>query len=78
MSSSSDNGVEVCVASKEGEHTMNQDGFSATAIVDGETYTSPFTACPGEGGEGDTSSGAGLISVGYYTGVVAAFVVGIL
>ena len=40
MSSSSDNGVEVCVASKEGEHTMNQDGFSATAItiVDGETY----------------------------------------
>jgi len=68
--------VEVCVASKEGEHTMNNDGFSVTATVDGVTYTSPFTACPGEEGGGDTStsSGAGLVSMGYYAGVVVAFV----
>ena len=32
-------------------------------------------AIPGEGGgDTSTSSGAGLISVGYYAGVVAAFV----
>ena len=73
-SSSSVNGVEVCVASKEGENTLNQDGDSATAIVDAGTYTTPFTACPGEGGDTSTSAGAGLISLGYYAGVIAAFV----
>ena len=77
--------MEVCVASKEGENTMtmNQDGDSATAIVDGETYTTPFSsggvACPGEGGgDTSTSAGAGLMIMGYYAGVVVAAFVGML
>ena len=57
---------------------MNQDGDSATAIVDGQTYTTPFSACPGEGG-GDTSTSAGgLMIMGYYAGVVVAAFVGML
>ena len=59
-SSSSDNGVAVCVSSKDGENVMNRDGDSVTATVNGETYTSPFEACPGGGG-----SGAGMIGMGY-------------
>ena len=58
---------------------MNQDGDSATAIVDGETYTTPFSACPGEGGgDTSTSAGAGLMIMGYYAGVVVAAFVGML
>ena len=70
-------GMGYCVAAaNDGIANTSQDGDSVTATVGDVTYTSPFTACPGEGGGGDTStsSGAGLISVGYYAGVVTAFV----
>ena len=66
----------ICVASNGGSYSTSLTNDSGTATVDGVTYTTPFSTCPGESGEGggDTSAGTGLISVGYYAGIVAAFV----